>query len=303
MALPHLLSLGCLLLAGSARGEEALSWWVSSPAEAEEVEAALAALWPGHQVTVLVGAPPPDGAGVWRLGEELRLSMPPLRRSAPWPAEPSTEVALVRGWVLAAHNAPPPPPPPAPTEPRQAVVPFPTAPNTWLIGALGPASRRPERTPALSLSAELARRTAAGLVVDLCATWEPGEITSLEQLPGTGGARITRAGVGPGLGWALEAQGDSLWVLDLQADLRWIRARDLTDPLAAPALWTTWGAGLRAAHWWALQPELLFGGAVRVSADAPLPLSERQLPGGHSPRLRPLTLALEVRLARVLRAP
>ena len=300
---PGVILLALLVLVGWARpaaAQPALSWWVADARQAQQVQAALEQLWPGHGISVVMGAHAAGSTGVWVEAGELRLVSVGADRRAPCPEPALTQVALVRGWVLEAE-LPPPSAPPAPGTEAPAPPPIRAAERgpLWLDMGLGPASRRPDRTPVLRYSGRasvLLRSVRLGL--DLA--WEPGEETTLEQELGSGGARITRLGTGAVLGWALPIPGDSLWELDTFAGPRWIRGRSSMDPGAQAATWRVYCAGLRLEHWRPASPSFVLGGSTLLAVDLPLDPSQQALPEGESPRLRPFTFALELRVARAL---
>lgn len=91
------LGLGGLLLGLAAPAPAAaLDWWVPDEAEAAALRAAVGRLWPEGAVDVRVG--PWPGAGVGVRDGRLLLVSEGLSRAAPDPADPATEVVLVRAW-------------------------------------------------------------------------------------------------------------------------------------------------------------------------------------------------------------
>ncbi len=122
----------------------ALPWWVD-PADADELAAALAALWPDCPLEIVVGPVEPGVDGLWRDGAQLVLTRDGDTERRDAPADPWTSVALVRSWLRAvdlpaAAPAPaaPPPPEPAPVEAA-----------TWGRGTFGPGFRVPDSAPIL----------------------------------------------------------------------------------------------------------------------------------------------------------
>jgi hypothetical protein len=290
-----------LLLPGLACGQTAVDWWVQDESQAEQLEQALELLWANHGVSVHVAPPPQDATGVFCRDSELVLRLPGVERSAPCPADASTGVALVRSWMLA--TAPPPSPPASEVLALDPAVAAPTlhrggARDLWLVGSLGPASRRPDKVPALRLSAEADMRLDP-VLLGLAAVWEPGEVSSLTPEAGSGAASITRMGVELSLGWLLDTSQGTLWVLGAHGGPRWIRGRSKLDPSAGAASWNTFSGGLRAHALRPVTSSVVMGGGVVLAMDWPPPPAEQQLPGGERPVLRPATLALELRVAGI----
>lgn len=296
-----ILAAPALLLPGLAWAQPAVDWWVQDASQAEQLEQALGLLWSDHGVTVHVAPPPEDAAGAFCRDGELLLHLPGLERSAPCPTDAPTSVAMVRGWVLAA--APP-------AIPGASIAPSSEAPSRapaihhggtrdlWFVGSLGPASRRPDKVPALRLTAEADLRLDP-LLLGVAAVWEPGEVTSLTPEAGTGAASITRMGAELSIGWLFDTEGGTLWILGAHGGPRWIRGRSKLDAAAEAATWLTGGGGLRAQVLRPVTASVLMGGGVLASVDCPLSASAQQLPGGETPTLRPVTLALELRVVGI----
>lgn len=96
----------------------ALDWFVSEPAEAEVLRAALGEVWPSAVLGVTVGEAPVEGDAVWAEGDTLVLRLDGRERRAEQLASVRTRVVLVRSWVESSELSLPPPPPPAPAPGR-----------------------------------------------------------------------------------------------------------------------------------------------------------------------------------------
>ena len=85
-----------LLLPSAAH---ALPWWVDDDTESERLAALLEALWPGHPVEVIVGAPDFGREGVSSDGKTLTLVHDDRVRFSATDGDLATQVALVRSWL------------------------------------------------------------------------------------------------------------------------------------------------------------------------------------------------------------
>jgi hypothetical protein len=131
----------------------AMPWWVETPAEGEALAAELAVLWPEESPSIQTGGAP-DAVGVHLIGDTLTWITADGSRSQPGIPDWSTAVVLVRSWSARLAVEPPPPtpepPPPAPEPP-----PPPTPSRGYLSAPAGPATRRPDPSPAFHFAGEV----------------------------------------------------------------------------------------------------------------------------------------------------
>lgn len=207
-----------LLAVGSAA---AMSWWVETPEEGAALAATLAALWPEESPTIQLDDGI-DAPGVRLEDGVLTLSTLDGERSQPGIPDWPTAVVLVRSWSgrLAVESPPPLPPKPEPPE-----APPPVRAVPWHLAALaGPASRRPDPSPAFHFTGEvgLGRAWVLPLVLD----FDPAERVPMGEesaevwTENDGVGIVRRLGVLTGTSRMIELPDRSLEV-GLHGGLRW----------------------------------------------------------------------------------
>jgi len=171
---------GVLLLALLGSPAWGMPWWVGDEAEARAVQVALDTLWPGHPMTVQVGAPDGWEDGVWMDSDTFVLASDGQLRRADAVTDPATQVALARSWSRKLTlSAPPGEPPPgglplpgvaAPTASAISGDPAalsPLAPGPLLTVGHGPVWRMPDPTPAYRLLSQAGWRWSGGYAAAL----------------------------------------------------------------------------------------------------------------------------------------
>ena len=237
----------------------ALTWWVSDPESATEVEGALQELWPEAPVEVVVGTP--DGPGVWVDEDQLVLLSEGTTRHAD-AGDVWTQVVLVRSWAR-EHELDS-----APDSVSIQLLPASTAPTAppprvEFGFAMGPGLLSPTINPPVHLAVESRR---AGGVVGVLFGGDIGEVQ--KNYAYTAGVATQRLTVGLPLVWRTPL-GSGTFEPALTPSARLILRNHKLGPeedaWAAPAL----AARMR----WYGEPagKLTIGVGVQVTQDWPAP--------------------------------
>ena len=212
-----------------------MNWWVPTPQEAEELQAALDQYWAQSAVQVRVGEPAQDQAGIQVLDGQLIWSEAERQVQQPCPSTTGAQVLLVKSWTQALEPADQgwvpelelddflPDPPPGPTEVSVPAAPSPPSSERTL-------EPKVDNAP-LSGNTQLSLSAGVGLQSALLA--EPWRISlsgtrygrRLNQAiwlvgdfggqPRYAGGATQRFGPQLGLGWAQESSNGSageIWV-------------------------------------------------------------------------------------------
>lgn len=81
-----------------------MDWWVPTPQDAEELQAALDQYWTQSEVQVQVGEPAQDQPGIQVLNGQLIWSEDERQVQQPCPSSPGAQVLLVKSWTQALEH-------------------------------------------------------------------------------------------------------------------------------------------------------------------------------------------------------